>query len=310
MSDLELFLYALEPTHIGAGGYRLGRVDNTILRDAATGLPKIPGSSLNGAARAAAVHLKAAELEPAAAEQLYQFARAEQGQSQERPYGGDQDPVARVFGYADPRPGAASRIGTVAFADATILAFPVPTMGGPRWVTTPSALSEAGAREVPELTGMDHVLVQEGGRHDSKLNLGWLLVDTEPARLALPDAAREKAPPQWLGHIERNLVLVHEDLFPSLVNANLETRTSVTIDFETGAAAEGLLFTYEAAPRATLYRSRIHVDAQRPGAASADEAQALVQRALEAACEAGLGGMTTRGFGRMATHWGGAHDPS
>ena len=36
---------ALDPIE---GGYRLGRVDNTILRDAATNLPKIPGSSING----------------------------------------------------------------------------------------------------------------------------------------------------------------------------------------------------------------------------------------------------------------------
>jgi len=30
MKSHRLFLYALDPTHIGAGGYRLGRVDNTI----------------------------------------------------------------------------------------------------------------------------------------------------------------------------------------------------------------------------------------------------------------------------------------
>jgi len=34
----------LDPLHIGAGGYRLGRVDNTIIRDAASGLPKVPAA--------------------------------------------------------------------------------------------------------------------------------------------------------------------------------------------------------------------------------------------------------------------------
>jgi CRISPR-associated protein Cmr4 len=36
----------LDPVHIGTGGYRLGRVDNTIVREPGTNLPKIPGTSL------------------------------------------------------------------------------------------------------------------------------------------------------------------------------------------------------------------------------------------------------------------------
>ncbi|MGH2581700.1 MAG: RAMP superfamily CRISPR-associated protein [Blastocatellia bacterium] len=42
-------LMTLDPTHIGAGGYRLGRVDNSIIREPGTNLPKIPGTSLSGA---------------------------------------------------------------------------------------------------------------------------------------------------------------------------------------------------------------------------------------------------------------------
>src|SRR5437660_5139633 len=46
------FLFmTLDPVHIGAGGYRLGRVDMTIAREPGTNLPKIPGTSLAGAAR-------------------------------------------------------------------------------------------------------------------------------------------------------------------------------------------------------------------------------------------------------------------
>ena len=37
---------ALDPIHVGTGGARLGRVDNTIVRDPVTRIPKIPGSSL------------------------------------------------------------------------------------------------------------------------------------------------------------------------------------------------------------------------------------------------------------------------
>src|SRR5436305_7205059 len=41
----------IDPVHIGAGGYRLGRVDMTIAREPGTNLPKIPGTSIAGATR-------------------------------------------------------------------------------------------------------------------------------------------------------------------------------------------------------------------------------------------------------------------
>ena len=37
---------ALDPVHIGSGGYRLGRVDLTIAREPGTNLPKIPGTRI------------------------------------------------------------------------------------------------------------------------------------------------------------------------------------------------------------------------------------------------------------------------
>lgn len=49
-------LMTLDPTHIGAGGYRLGRVDNSIIREPGTDLPKIPGTSLSGAIRSYAAY--------------------------------------------------------------------------------------------------------------------------------------------------------------------------------------------------------------------------------------------------------------
>src|SRR4030088_512522 len=48
--DRFLFM-TLDPVHIGAGGYRLGRVDMSITREPGTNLPKIPGTSLAGATR-------------------------------------------------------------------------------------------------------------------------------------------------------------------------------------------------------------------------------------------------------------------
>lgn len=41
---------ALDPVHIGTGGYKIGRVDNSVIRDF-DNVPKIPGTSLAGAIR-------------------------------------------------------------------------------------------------------------------------------------------------------------------------------------------------------------------------------------------------------------------
>ena len=46
-------LMTLDPVHPGAGGYRLGRVDNSIAREPGTRWPKIPGSSLHARSRRA-----------------------------------------------------------------------------------------------------------------------------------------------------------------------------------------------------------------------------------------------------------------
>jgi CRISPR-associated protein Cmr4 len=98
MKSLPLFLYALDPTHIGAGGYRLGRVNLTVLRDVATQLPKIPGSSISGATRAAAIYSLSNDDERARARK---YARAIlDEQNKKRPHKGSEDPVAQIFGFA------------------------------------------------------------------------------------------------------------------------------------------------------------------------------------------------------------------
>ena len=46
---LRYLLMTTDPVHVGSGGYRLGRVDNGIVRETGTRIPKIPGTSLHGA---------------------------------------------------------------------------------------------------------------------------------------------------------------------------------------------------------------------------------------------------------------------
>ncbi|WP_421658969.1 RAMP superfamily CRISPR-associated protein [Leptothermofonsia sp. ETS-13] len=75
----------LDPVHIGTGGYRLGRVDNSIVREPGTKIPKIPGTSLHGAARSYAA-------------QLYETPEAA-GQSHDKIENPDENPVCYTFGY-------------------------------------------------------------------------------------------------------------------------------------------------------------------------------------------------------------------
>ena len=292
MKSHPLYLYALDPTHIGAGGYRMGRVDLTILRDAGTNLPKVPGSSINGATRSAAIY----SLDENQRKLAMAYARAtidEKGKN--HPHKGCDDPIASIFGYAEGDTEGKSRIGAVSFRDAEILAFPVPTMLGPRWVTTAHLLERAGCTNVPRPASEEQVIVQAGSAAPKRLNLGWLLLPAEAKEIQFPDSA--KGLPVF-EHIKDRLVVVHDNLFPAIVNSNLETRTSVSIVFETGAAADGALFTYEATPRGTLFRGQVDLDDGRfPELAPA--ALPLLEKALGLACTLGLGGMTTRGFGRM-----------
>ncbi len=242
-----LLFMTLDPVHIGAGGYRLGRVDMAIAREPGTNLPKIPGTSLAGAARS----------------------------------------------YA------AMRYGK------------------------------------PEVAGQQKNFKGEGTRCPIIYTFGTA-TDTSPWLLFTATKGLKVTPPSDIAEwpaISGRIVLVTPKLFSQIVNSNLEVRTSVSIDPATGAAAQGALFTYEAIPRTTWLWSDVIEDDYRTNddGTSAfpptsnqckieknekgeksykdDEGTSLgetwnrpldVVRAGTRLIEyLGIGGMGTRGFGRM-----------
>ncbi len=228
------FLITLDPVHVGTGGMRLGRVDNPIVREPGTRIPKIPGTALHGAIRAYAAH---------------RYGKPQCAGQGKTHCGRPTCPICYTFGYARDQEGGSS--GVVAIGDARILLFPVYSMVGPVWVTCPNALYDAGFRN-----GNKHFEVDKDNKGRANwssnlstqdhLNLGWLMVNKENdlPNLGLP----EQIPAQ----IRNRVVLVSDKLFSQIVNSNLEVRTSVAINPETGAAEERALFTYEAIPRATV----------------------------------------------------------
>ncbi len=235
------FLLTMDPVHIGTGGAHLGRVDNPIVREPGTRVPKIPGSSLHGMIRAYAE---------------YRYGKphcAGQGQQEKHKHCGQPTcPICYTFGFARDQSGG--HAGVVAIGDARILLFPVYSMAGPVWITSPSVLKDAGLEE-------QHTVAPNKARWggngselptDHPLNLGWLMVERDThngnGNFVLSGEKADALPEQ----IRKRVVLVSDKLFSQIVNSNLEVRTSVSIDPDTGAAKEGALFTYEAIPRATV----------------------------------------------------------
>ncbi len=301
-----------DPVHIGAGGYRLGRVDNSIVREPGTRIPKIPGTSLHGAARSYAA-------------QLYGTPWAA-GQEHKHPEDPDFDlggnPVCYTFGYLkktkrnnekDDKEKDDSSVGysgVVNVFDAQVLLFPVHSMAGPVWVSTVARLQDAEftVSETPQDWTNDTALLT-WERADA-LNLGWLMLGIGgKVSIAAPSAWKDT--PRWQA-VHQKIVLVHDALFSQIVNSNLEVRTSVAIDPKRGAAEEGALFTYEALPRATFLTADVVLDDYRggkvdktekdkplPGGAWSDPLNVL-KAGLGMIEWLGVGGMGTRGFGRMA----------
>lgn len=288
---------AIDPIHIGTGGARLGRVDNTIVRDPVTRIPKIPGSSLAGVHRAyAAMALEDART-PRDTRHYYPN-DAGQGSADNDGAG----PINAVFGHR-------SFAGLAAFSDAQIVLFPVASREGPLWVTSPSALRCVGAGVA--IDGANPNKAQRGGK-EGPINLGWLQLETESweGLQAVKDALKAFGVREDLYRelrVVERLVLVSDKLFGHVVNSNLEVRTSVAINPATGAAEDGALFTYEAIPRGAVLvwdvtcRDPRHFKEGRnaPEVNGTQQVHDLVAKAYPLLAALGIGGMGTRGMGRL-----------
>ncbi len=322
------FLFmTLDPVHIGAGGYRLGRVDMTIAREPGTNLPKIPGTSLAGAARSYAAMRYG---KPEAAGQQSKLKDIQTRDSQ------NTCPIIYTFGTATDTgggqaiAGGINQAGTVSIGDAQILFFPVNSMAGPVWVSTIEKVTDAWGQQSLKLPGeiepTDERVITSLKNWDKELNLGWLLfASIKGLEIEPPGGVNSR--PEWKAISER-IVLVTQKLFSQIVNSNLEVRTSVSINPQTGAAEEGALFTYEAIPRAAwLWCDVIEDDYKTNGAGASkfpptdkqfkrengkyiDNAEDplgetwthpidVVRSGIKLVEYLGIGGMGTRGFGRM-----------
>lgn len=313
IKQYKYFIMTLDPVHVGTGGYRLGRVDNAIVREPGTYLPKIPGTSLHGAIRSAAA-----------------VCYGDPESRGPRPKGTPETScIAYTFGAgAGPRSASSAEAspgdtgsdegkgsfssGVVSIYDARILFFPVISHSGPAWITTAGLLREAGFRGEVALSSQEEGLIH--GKElrllgDNGFVLGWLMLTASKSGTKLEDPTGiDKQECNVMDEVLSRTVIVHDNLFSELVNSGLEVRTSVGIDPKTGAAEEGVLFTYEALPRATILMFDMVVDDYMSGnyPPLREEAshlsnipEEIVQVGLNLLEFTGVGGMTTRGFGRI-----------
>jgi len=298
-------LMTLDPVHIGTGGYRLGRVDLSIVREPGTRVPKIPGTTLSGAARAYAAS---------------QY-RSLDCAGQKDHCGQSTCPICYTFGsLKETEEGGEKKTiahsGVINLFDAHVLLFPVHSMAGPVWVSTPQRLREAGftVNDAPPDWKPERSLFT--WERDDDLNLGWLMVE-KGSRINVEAPEKWRDAERWRT-VKEHIVLVQENLFEQVINSNLEVRTSVSIDPQRGAAEEGALFTYEALPRATFLVTEVVLDDYRDGlenrpfpaaktkdgddlpGGSWNDSLEVVKAGLRLAEWLGVGGMGTRGFGRIA----------
>lgn len=322
-------LQSLDPVHVGVGGYRLGRVDLPIAREPGTNLPKLPGTSLNGAIRYYAALSYGGD----------KIKCAGQGDEKKGGHCGKPDcPICYTFGSLTSEKGQekGALAATARIFDARILLFPVHSVAGPVWVTSPETLRDFGlvVDKTPkfEKSGVE-VFVGEGLKGDSVLNLGWLMVgvtdtfDLSKATNGSPTEGDESncscqvsegekgcqesgvsALEKLIDHIpetiKNRVVLVPEEIFSHVVNSNLEVRTSVSIDPETGAAKQGALFIYEAIPRAAFFWLDVIENDYRRDFKSIEMYKwnspiDVVTSGIKFIEYLGVGGMATRGFGRI-----------
>jgi len=292
LNPKKVFARAIDPIHIGAGGYRLGLVDNTIVRDPATDVPKIPGSSIAGVTR----------------EYYTIYAMEHECTSRDEA----EKEAIKIFGDENKK-------GTLRFYDGQIILFPVSSQEGTVWITTKELMEywfdktkskNDDEINIPQEEVCDKVyyIVKENkdsshskqeNKDSSYLNLGWLFLETEKVDSGcLKRHALRKEIDSWVGKI----VIVSEKLFSHIVNDNLEIRTSVKIDPSTGTAELGKLFTYEAISRGTVFGFEIGVDKDDKGVTG------ILNNVSPYFKFIGIGGMGTRGFGRLELFFEGKND--
>ena len=252
MAARMLYLHALSPLHSGTG-HSADVIDLPVAREKATNWPYLPGSSLKGVLRDAAVRA-----------------------------GAEERTLKAAFGTVDAANGSGNA-GGLWFADGRLLAFPVRSLAGSfAWITCPLALrrwqrdhTSAGLAEpaVPAAStapvpapgatdGRTRPVIRLGqGADDLVLGNAVYLEDldfgfghsAEVAALATAIAKAVFDDQAWRDFFAARFGIVSDDLFGFLTETATEVIARVRLDETTKTVAQGGLWYEEAVPAEAIF---------------------------------------------------------
>ena len=234
------FLICESPLHVGTGT-DLGIVDNPIQRERHTSFPKIEGSGLKGAIRE--VFEKQVSI----------------------------NDIDCLFGSEN----NSDRAGSVGFADARILLFPVKSAKGVfAWITCPMVLKKMetdfglpGSDSTLTLSDMVDISNEQAlfvaGSIKSSIIIGnqiileeyafevdgyKFIVENQPLNEWLAKKIFPDIKSFWHDKLKSSLVVVSDYTFTDFVNLSTEVTTGIRINNATGVVADSALFTQEYLP--------------------------------------------------------------
>lgn len=279
MTVKNIYFHTLSPLHVGAGR-GTGLIDLPIVRERATGLPILPGSSVKGVVR------DAIEREWKKNDAL-------------------NTKLVAFFGTADNE----AKAGAVSFSDAFVLCLPVRAYRGTfAWVTCPQLL----ARYKRDLQGSGfnaEIPVVDGEKasvysdrkiwNDGKVVLEDLdlisMVDPNVDAFAKKIADAFFRDDAWKRMFLDRFVVVSDDVFDFIAKHATEVRARIRIDDETKIVAKGALWYEESLPAETLLAGLVWQDEAM--ARGEDFLKVLKEKLPQS--ELQFGGKATTGLGRM-----------
>lgn len=178
---------AKEPVYVGTGSYRIGRVDNTIIHDPATNLPKIPGSTISGNARYYSwLSYKSEGMNNLTFGCVKGKTTLDENGNKQKACGNC--PICLTYGYINSKK---SQSGLAYFSDARILFFPVSTMIGTVQVTSDEIVNELidtngyGGIEVSETEFIclnEKIKLLKSNESKEILNFGQIMLEKKESK--------------------------------------------------------------------------------------------------------------------------------
>ena len=238
----------LTPMHVGAGT-GLGYIDLPIYREAHTGFPAVPASTIKGVFRTEEIRkLSNGENSARDIEERLMDYDPEEGDEEEN--------IVKLFEMF----GNQRKEGNVVFTDARILYFPVKSLRGIfAYVTCPYVL-----KRFAKDTGQQHSDIEIPDKNICKvLNDSNVVVFVDGERYVVLEEFSLKAEEEnrnipAAGLIDKHrVVIVHDDLFAYFVKTFTEIQTHIKVGIETGTVDGGALWTEEYVPAESILYFRV-----------------------------------------------------